>query len=49
MASERRESAVVDPFDVGQITEKLPTWELYEDGIEPADDELPLVEHDRAA
>jgi hypothetical protein len=39
----------VDPFDAGQITERLPAWELWEDGIEP-DEELPLSErHDRAA
>jgi hypothetical protein len=28
-----------DPFAVGQITERLPAWEQWEDGIEPADDE----------
>lgn len=45
-----RKQAPIDPFDVGQITERLPAWEMLEDnvdGIEPAD-EAPK-EHDRAA
>jgi len=33
-----------DPFEVGQITERLPAWEQWEDGIEPADDEFPGIE-----
>jgi len=38
----------IDPFEVGQITERLPAWELFEDGIEP--DEEPLEQReDRAA
>ena len=30
-----------NPFEVGQITEQIPAWELWEDGIEPADAEQP--------
>jgi hypothetical protein len=47
MSHEPAQSSV-DPFDVGQITERLPAWELFEDGIEP-DEEEPAAEHDRAA
>ena len=41
----------LNPFDVGQITERLPAWELYEDGVEPDEepsDDLDL-DRDRAA
>jgi hypothetical protein len=37
----RSEADDENPFEVGQITERLPAWELWEDGIEPEDD-LPL-------
>ncbi len=40
--------AEVDPFEVGQVTEQIPAWELWEDGIEPADDDAPRAE-ERAA
>jgi hypothetical protein len=40
--------APIDPFDVGQITERLPAWEMWEDGVEP-EDEAPPKEHERAA
>jgi hypothetical protein len=33
-----------DPFEVGQITERLPAWEVWEDGIEPAEDPAPTIE-----
>ena len=46
MASDGEFSAV-DPWDVGQVTEKLPAVELYEDGVEPEDDSL--NEEERAA
>jgi len=40
----------VDPFEVGQITERLPAWELFEDGIEPADEPTAAEQQqDRAA
>ncbi len=41
-----------DPWEAGQITERLPAWELWEDGIEPDEEELPqrrAEPHDRAA
>jgi hypothetical protein len=40
-----------DPFEVGQITEQIPAWELWEDGIEPEDNEIspPRIQRDRAA
>jgi hypothetical protein len=40
MAMEAKESAI-DPFDVGQITEKLPAWELWDEGVEPDSEEEP--------
>ncbi len=46
-AAETMPTNSVDPFEIGQITERLPAWELFEDGIEPADD--PPAEHDQAA
>lgn len=36
-----------DPFDSGWVTERLPAIELWEDGIEPVEEE-PL-ERDQAA
>ena len=45
--SHEPEKNSIDPFEVGQITERLPAWELFEDGIEP--DEEPVEQHDRAA
>jgi hypothetical protein len=47
-------SSSIDPFDVGQITERLPAWELWEeeDGIEPADETVaqkPAKVRERAA
>jgi hypothetical protein len=30
--------SILDPWDVGQITERLPAWEVWEDGVEPEDD-----------
>jgi hypothetical protein len=49
MGSETNQ-ADVNPFEIGQITERLPAWELWEDGdgIEPAD-ELPKRDRERAA
>lgn len=51
MSQEAKSQAQVDPFDVGQITERLPAWELLEDGdgIEPADDLLPAARREKAA
>ncbi len=42
--------APIDPFDIGQITERLPAWEMWEDGdgVEPEEEATPK-EHDRAA
>jgi hypothetical protein len=37
-----------DPWETNQVTERLPAWEQWEDGIEPADDGLEDRE-DRAA
>jgi hypothetical protein len=37
-----------DPFEMGQVTEQIPAWELWEDGIEPAEDLEPRAE-ERAA
>jgi hypothetical protein len=28
----------VSPFEVGQVTEQIPAWELWEEGVEPAED-----------
>jgi len=36
------------PFEIGQVTEQIPAWELWEDGIEPAEDMPPRAE-DKAA
>jgi hypothetical protein len=50
MATQEPTQSSVDPFDVGQITERLPAWELFEDGVEPVEDDPPTAErHDRAA
>jgi hypothetical protein len=39
----------LSPFEVGQVTEQIPAWELWEDGIEPADDiERPRAEEKAA-
>jgi hypothetical protein len=46
MATEAKESA--SEFDVGPITEKLPKWELWEDGVEPLEEDVGAVEHERA-
>ena len=40
--------AELDPFEVGQVTEQIPAWELWEDGIEPADDLPPRAEEKAA-
>lgn len=45
---ETEQKPTPDPWEVGQITERLPAWEMWEDGIEPDEDDQP-VEHDRAA
>src|SRR5262249_51030355 len=42
-AAETTPAAAIDPFEIGQITERLPAWELWEDGIEP-DEEPPAEE-----
>ncbi len=52
MASHEPTQSSVDPCDVGQITERLPAWELFEDGdgVEPVEEDPPAVQqHDRAA
>ena len=36
-----------DPWDVGMVTERLPTLELEDDGIEP--DEPLVIQRERAA
>jgi hypothetical protein len=41
-------TASVDPWTIGQITERLPAWEVWEDGVEPEDDEL-AEDRERAA
>jgi hypothetical protein len=46
MATEAKESAA-EAFDVGPITEKLPRWELWEDGVEPLEEDIGAVEHER--
>ena len=49
MGSETKKKPEVleqDPWDTNQVTERLPAWEQWEDGIEPADDE---TLEDRAA
>jgi hypothetical protein len=38
----------IDPFEIGQVTEQIPAWELWEDGIEPAED-MPARAEDKAA
>lgn len=39
----------IDPFEQGQITEQIPAWELWEDGIEPADEAPVLYDREKAA
>jgi hypothetical protein len=45
MSNEKKEPvlerAEENPFEVGQITEQIPAWELWEDGIEPVDADGP--------
>ena len=40
--------APLDPWEIGQITERLPAWEMWEDGVEPAEDEV-MENSERAA
>ena len=51
MSNEAKSQAQVDPWDVGQVTERLEAWELLEDGdgIEPADDLRPASNREKAA
>ncbi len=37
-----------DPWEIGQITERLPAWEMWEDGVEPEEDKL-AEDQERAA
>ena len=39
----------LDPFEAGQITERLPAWEVWEDGVEPADELDRHADRERAA
>jgi hypothetical protein len=40
--------AQLDPWEIGQITERLPAWEMWEDGVEPVEDEQ-IESSERAA
>jgi hypothetical protein len=48
MSTETKAPAL-DPFEVGQITERLPAWELWEDGVEPAEENPQRADGERAA
>jgi hypothetical protein len=45
---DKKDSPASDPWAQGQITERLPAWEMWEDGIEPEEDEL-AEDRERAA
>ncbi len=47
MAMEATEPAV-NPFDAAEVTEELPAWELWDEGVEPDSEEEP-GEHTQAS
>ena len=42
-------SKAFDPWETDQITERLPAWEIWEDGVEPEDEAQPPKQSERAA
>ncbi len=49
MSTDAKNPSLVEAlFGVDQVTEQIPAWELWEDGIEPPEEEQPRAE-DRAA
>jgi hypothetical protein len=42
-----KEAREIDPFEQGQTTERIPAWELGEDGIDPENSEIASRAYDR--